>query len=419
MLKIDPILKDLIPPLQPDEYKVLEESIKAEGCRDKIVTWRGYIVDGHNRYDICTRYGIEYETDERFFEDIEAVKVWMIDNQKGRRNLTDGWKWELAQTRKAILAEKGRENLQKPTGSRSGMTLSNVDKVNTQATIAQELGWSTGKVAMADKVWKEADPEVKEKVKAGEVSINQAYQEVRKQQKVQERQEKQKKLDSAIQSIKESVTSADGGLAKGWHKIGSQYLYHGSNTDKEFIDFLPVCKFAFADPPYNAGVDNWDNDFTWQQDYIQDIAEYVAVTPGGWNAYGFYQQTKMTYQWEMACWIKNGMTHGRCGFANWIKVSIFGKKPKISQDFFSININPSETDDTHHKGRKPYPFMAHLIELFTDEGDKIVDPFAGSGTTLLISERMNRISFSAEINERYCIEIINRAKTNDMQYEKV
>ncbi|MGA1738713.1 MAG: hypothetical protein ACO4AM_05480, partial [Candidatus Nanopelagicaceae bacterium] len=109
MLKIDPILKDLIPPLQPDEYKVLEESIKAEGCRDKIVTWRGYIVDGHNRYDICTRYGIEYETDERFFEDIEAVKVWMIDNQKGRRNLTDGWKWELAQTRKAILAEKGKE----------------------------------------------------------------------------------------------------------------------------------------------------------------------------------------------------------------------------------------------------------------------------------------------------------------------
>jgi len=75
----------------------------------------------------------------------------MIDNQKGRRNLTDGWKFELAQTRKKILLKKGRENLKNPTGSRLGMTLSNVDKVNTQEEIAKDLGWSTGKTAMVVK----------------------------------------------------------------------------------------------------------------------------------------------------------------------------------------------------------------------------------------------------------------------------
>jgi hypothetical protein len=64
--------------------------------------------------------------------------------------------------------------------------LSTIDKTpehNTQKTIANDLGWSTGKVAMADKIWKEAKPEVKDKIKSGEVSINQAYKEIKKEEK--------------------------------------------------------------------------------------------------------------------------------------------------------------------------------------------------------------------------------------------
>ena len=201
-LKIDPALKALIPPLQPDEYRILEESIKAEGCREKIITWQGCIVDGHNRYEICTKHGIDYATDERFFEDIEAAKVWMIDNQKGRRNLTDGWKFELAQERKKILIEKGRDKYEQTVG-RPSKSLSIVDnnlKHNTQKEIASELGWSTGKVAMADRVWKEVDPEIIEKIKEGEVSINQAYKEVRKKEKREDRLRNVEKVKAEIEA---------------------------------------------------------------------------------------------------------------------------------------------------------------------------------------------------------------------------
>ena len=68
------------------------------------------------------------------------------------RNLTDGWKFELAQVRKEILLKQGRENMS--DGKKYG--LSTIDKPlhNTRKEIAEELGWSTGKVAMADKVWK-------------------------------------------------------------------------------------------------------------------------------------------------------------------------------------------------------------------------------------------------------------------------
>lgn len=92
VLSIDAEFKALIPPLSDEERGLLEESIVAEGCRDPIVTWAGVIVDGHNRYEICTEFGVPFATVEREFEGREAVKEWMLRNQLARRNLTrDQW----------------------------------------------------------------------------------------------------------------------------------------------------------------------------------------------------------------------------------------------------------------------------------------------------------------------------------------
>ncbi len=52
------------------------------------MTWQGAIIDGHNRYAICTRNGIEFETVEMDFESREAAEDWMDANQLGRRNLS-------------------------------------------------------------------------------------------------------------------------------------------------------------------------------------------------------------------------------------------------------------------------------------------------------------------------------------------
>jgi hypothetical protein len=60
-----------------DEYKLLEQSILDEGVRDKIVTWQGYIIDGHNRYKIAKKHGLTFETIEKEFDTIEDVKDWM------------------------------------------------------------------------------------------------------------------------------------------------------------------------------------------------------------------------------------------------------------------------------------------------------------------------------------------------------
>ena len=54
-LKVDAEFKALIPPLRLDERSELEASIEVDGCRDPLTVWDGTIIDGHNRYEICTR----------------------------------------------------------------------------------------------------------------------------------------------------------------------------------------------------------------------------------------------------------------------------------------------------------------------------------------------------------------------------
>jgi len=90
---IDEELKSLIPPLSTEEKLKLEANIVAEGCRESLILWNKdeeyILIDGHNRYEICTRLQIPFKIIEKEFEDKETVKNWMISNQLGKRNLTE------------------------------------------------------------------------------------------------------------------------------------------------------------------------------------------------------------------------------------------------------------------------------------------------------------------------------------------
>lgn len=418
MLEIKEEFKKLIPPLTSEEFNQLEQNCLAEGIREAILTWNGFIIDGHNRYEIAQRWNLDFQTKSKHFKDEEEVKEWMILNQFGRRNLSNYQRSVLALQLEEVFREKAKEKqkLSEGKGIQKSEDLKKPEVV-TIKEVAKVANVSHDTIAKVKVIEEKAPEEVKAQLRAGEVSINQAYKEIKKEEKEFVKQEKKIEQEKIIKEIENTkFKNIETEIEKGWYKVGNQYLYYGSNTDIEFINKLPKAKFCFADPPYNAGVDEWDFNFKWELDYLQEYADVIAVTPGGWNACNFYKETKMNYIWEMFCWISNGMTHGRCGYANVIKTSIFGNvKPKITQDFWKITIKTSESEDTKHKGRKPYDFMIHLIDLFTVENDIVIDPFAGSGTTLLLCENMKRISYNAEVNKEYCIDIIKRIGT----YERI
>jgi N6-adenosine-specific RNA methylase IME4 len=87
MVKILERFQNLIPPLTHHEFAQLEANIIKEGCRDAIVTWHDYIIDGHNRFEICQNHDIPFKTMPLDFANEEEVENWIDSNQLGRRNL--------------------------------------------------------------------------------------------------------------------------------------------------------------------------------------------------------------------------------------------------------------------------------------------------------------------------------------------
>ena len=88
-------LKYLIPPLAVDERTKLSESIQAEGCRDALMVWHDQsageyvLIDGHNRYDICKLYKVDFEINIIKFDTKEDAIFWIVNNQLGKRNASD------------------------------------------------------------------------------------------------------------------------------------------------------------------------------------------------------------------------------------------------------------------------------------------------------------------------------------------
>ena len=195
-----------------------------------------------------------------------------------------------------------------------------------------------------------------------------------------------------------------------WWQLGEHLLYCGDSADETFTSRAAGAEFAFADPPYNAGKADWDHGFTWRHDYLADAAAIVAVTPGISAIPDFHIATKMPYRWAMAAWITNGMTRGALGFGNWIYIALFAQQESLHrnmQDHMRISVSQA-APSTHHESRKPAELLVGLLEAFTDEGDTVIDPFLGSGTTLFAAGQSGRRCIGAEIEPEFCSEIITR-----------
>ena len=178
-------LEILIPPLTSEEFKQLERNILEEGIRDPLVTWNGILVDGHNRYRIAQEHDMNYVTVEKEFTDMNAVKEWMINNQFGRRNLNNYQRSVLALQLEDVFKAKAKENqIRKPDFVPQK---SAEQKVETRQEIAKVANVSHDTISKVKKIEATASPEIKAKVSTGQISINEAYKEIKKEEKIDER----------------------------------------------------------------------------------------------------------------------------------------------------------------------------------------------------------------------------------------
>jgi hypothetical protein len=189
-------LKAYIDPLTPEEHEALERSILTEGCRDALVLWGDVLVDGHNRYGICQKHGLPFQTVQNTrFKTIEDVHLWMIDQHLGRRSISDFLRGVLALRKKDIVDERRARALAEtassddndapfdadpPPATEASAAAANAAALpppaplSSREAIARAARLSSNQVVMIEKIQKQAAPELVAAVKSGVISINTA-----------------------------------------------------------------------------------------------------------------------------------------------------------------------------------------------------------------------------------------------------
>jgi len=184
--KTDPEFKGLIPPLSPEEREQLEQNIlQARKCHDAIVLWDGTIIDGHNRYEICVKHGIEFEIVDLPLPSREAAKLWILDNQLGRRNLHAAARIELALVKADILREKAQKKQSLAGGDKksaeykkslsSKLTKLEIESVDVQRDTAIDASVGVGTLHRFMEIKKHGSPQLLAKVQSGELKIGTAH----------------------------------------------------------------------------------------------------------------------------------------------------------------------------------------------------------------------------------------------------
>jgi DNA modification methylase len=406
-MKIKEEFKKLIPPLTADEYSQLEANCISDGIRDAILTWNGFIIDGHNRYEISQKHNLKFNTEEKYFENENDVKEWMINNQFGRRNLSNYQRSVLALELENVFKEKAKENqIRKPDFVPQ---ISAEQKFETRKELAKVANVSHDTIAKVKTIQQKAAPEVKAKLETGEVSINQAYQEIKKEEKKKNFEEQKKAFNQEIKPA----------------NLNQQIIFGDSVTE---LQKLEKNKFdlLLTDPPYGMDFKSgWNKKDKIENDKLQETKKILFDVlensiPLLKDDAHFYIFGNIDYLPEIITIIENfltikniliwdrqviGMgdlqTYGRS-----YDVIYFGYKKEFrklngTRDRDVLNFQRIDPSKNIHPTEKPLEIIEYLIKKSTNENDHILDPFAGGGSTLLAAKNLNRFATGIEINEEY------------------
>ena len=198
-------------------------------------------------------------------------------------------------------------------------------------------------------------------------------------------------------------------MVKPYYEQDGITIYHG-----DCLDILPSIVRADAcitDPPYNVGRDYCGNDSDKQDDGIyeewcrawfkecQTCAPAIAFTPGISNVAFWCSIQPPT--WILAWNKPAAMSRSTFGFNQWDPVLFWGKAP---HHFGATDVitAPIVDRNSKHPTPKPVLLMTGLVSRLSEDGDIVLDPFAGSGTTLVAAKQMGRRAIGIEMEEAYC-----------------
>jgi len=232
--------------------------------------------------------------------------------------------------------------------------------------------------------------------------------------------------------LKKPAISKPGDL---W-QLGNHRLYCGDSTKKETYDLLMAGKLAnlvVTDPPYNVNYegnagkiknDNMGND-AFYQFLFDSFFNMEKVMADDASIYVFHSDTEGLnfrkafsdagfYLSGTCIWKKQSIVLGRSPYQWQHEPILFGWKKKGRHQWYTGRKESTiwEYDkpkkNEYHPTMKPVPLIAYPIMNSSMSNCLVLDPFGGSGTTLIACEQSKRICYMVELDEKYCDVIVKR-----------
>ena len=212
-------------------------------------------------------------------------------------------------------------------------------------------------------------------------------------------------------------------MIKPYYESEGITIYHGDC--REILPQLPMVDLVLTDPPYGINLGSH-----------QDATEKrpgVGLKKRGYESYvDSYEHLKTivvpsvvlalkkatrgivfmagTNMWEfpkpdaVSCvYIPCGNGRTKWGFQNTAHFMLYGTAPNLHLGAKHTALYSTESSEKNgHPCPKPYKWITWCVSLGSVAGETILDPFMGSGTTLVAAKELGRKAIGIEIEERYC-----------------
>lgn len=186
---------------------------------------------------------------------------------------------------------------------------------------------------------------------------------------------------------------------------------------REILPTLPKVDLVLTDPPYGIALSNHAagkqrslRDWSIIGDDSQDAGKAAPALLCDMPTIAFASAMKpWPGKWRQHLVWDKGPNAGfggdpeRCWMLSWELIQVRNNGPLNGKRQPSIiRFAPVQSEYKDHPTPKPEALMRYLVGKATKEGDIILDPFMGSGTTLVAAKNLNRRAIGIEIEERYC-----------------
>jgi 16S rRNA G966 N2-methylase RsmD len=398
-LVVKPRFRDLIPPLSEAELSQLESNLKADGCREPLALWDGVIVDGHNRYDLCRKHGIKFNTVAMDFADEDAAAFWIINNQFGRRNLTPFARGELALKAEELIAKKAKANQKagggdkKSAKAKSGSqnSVNPIARVDAQKELAKLAHVSHDTIAKVKLITANADEETKKKLRSNSsgLTIHKVAKAI-KSAKAQD-EKKQKREQAAKEAANTLPIDEDQGV--------------------QHADFRELCKdiadesvdLIFTDPPYHREYLPLFGDMAREAARILKPGASLVTYLGAFQLPEVMELVRphLRFWWPLCC-LHTGSSARMTEYGvvvKWKPMLWFVKGTRGDKTTMIEDVIVSAREKCTHEWQQGTTEATYCIEFLTAPGGFVFDPFCGGGTTAVAAKMARRKWLTCDTDE--------------------